>query len=317
MKRFDLNLLRVFDALMRERSVSRAGIRMGLTQSGISHALNRLRALVQDPLFIRVGDRMQPTALADELAQQVGASLSALQTVLTHRQFDPGQTSHQFTIASADLSTIILLPALGAELTRTAPNVSLNVRPIQTTDVIDELKARRLDMAIAPFTSVPSGYASMHLFDDDFVCVMRRRHPLARTKLTIEALRGTAHLEVVLSPTIGTMSPEIVNDRGLKRRVALDHSAQTNGRYQPKIMMTVPNFIAAPAVLATSDMVATLPRRLTNIYCANHNFVVRPLPYKTPVLRVSAVWHPALANQGADIWFRKLLAQVAEQLPRL
>ena len=257
---------------------------------------------------------MQPTALADELAQQVGASLHALQSVLTHRQFDPAQSFHQFTIASADLSTIILLPALGAALTRIAPNVSLNVRPIQMTEVVDELKARRLDLAIAPFTSFPTGYASMHLFDDAFVCVMRRKHPLARTKLTIEALRGTPHLEVVLAPTIGTAGPEIINDHGLKRRVALDHSALTNGRYEPRIMMTVPNFIAAPAVLETSDMVATLPHRLTSIYCSSSKFVVRPLPYKTPALRVFAVWHTALANQAADIWFRQLLSQVAKEL---
>src|SRR5262245_1984408 len=155
---FDLNLLRVFDALIEERSVTRAGERLGLTQSAISHALNRLRFMLHDDLFVRVPDGMRPTPRASEIAPRLRQGLLQLQLALDPSEFVPERTDRRFTIASTEYAGTVLMPAFIARVRALAPNAELRIRP-SNMGVAEALLAGRADLAIGSFRRVPEPFA--------------------------------------------------------------------------------------------------------------------------------------------------------------
>src|SRR5437667_10405944 len=194
----DLNLLRVFDALIEERSVTRAGERLGLSQSAISHALNRLRYVLNDELFVRVPEGMRPTPRASEIAPRLREGLLQLQLALAPAEFDPGRTNRRFTIACTEYAGTVLMPAFIAQVRTRAPSAELRIRP-SNMGVAEALLAGRADLAIGSFRRVPEPFACDTLFRETRVWVLSADHPAAHGELMLEGLAELSHLIISAS----------------------------------------------------------------------------------------------------------------------
>src|SRR6185437_8512622 len=191
----DLNLLRVFEALMEERSATRAGSRLGLTQSAISHALNRLRYVLKDELFVRGSDGMQPTERAAEIAPRLRQGLLQLQLALSPSEFIPEQSDRRFTIACTEYAGAVIIPLLIARLREEAPHASLSILP-SNQGVAETLRCGRADLAIGSFRRFPDWFESETLLHENRVWVISADHPVAGGDLSLERLAELPHLVV-------------------------------------------------------------------------------------------------------------------------
>src|SRR5260221_9382431 len=188
---FDLNLLIVFDAVMQERSVTRAGQRIGLSQPAMSHALGRLRHMLKDELFIRAPDGMVPTPRAEALAQPLRNALSEMQLALEPAAFDPAASDRGFVVVVNNYSAVVLTPALVTAAAAAAPGVRLDLRPRGTLDVVERLDRGDLDLAVGSLENPGERFATETLLEDPYVTVMRRGHSAGPRKPTPKAV---AHL---------------------------------------------------------------------------------------------------------------------------
>lgn len=303
-QRLDLNLLRVFDALMQEGHLTRAAERLHLSQPAVSNALARLRAQVGSPLFVRNARGMTPTAQALALYGPVRAALRLLQDGLApETAFAPEHAEQHFHLAMNDYAQFALLPTLLARVRARAPGLLLQVDP----DTADTLPARlasgTLDLAIdyLHYEAPELRYQALH--QEDLVVIARRGHPaLSRSGRSITMARYEAAQHVTIPPRAGRGSPlEIVlGSAKVRRRVGL----------------LVPGYLAIPGVVAQSDLLGTIPRRLADA-CADSLSLCRvPLPFAMPAVQVSLIWHCQHdANRGLH-WLREQIAgAVAELAP--
>src|SRR5260221_1262473 len=193
---FDLNLLVVFEGLFREGSVTRAGKRLGMSQPALSHALNRLRFLLKDQLFIRTPKGMVPTPRAEQLAIPLRRALAEMEHALEPETFVPAKATRRFPIAVGNYAAIVVGPPLVAAVATAAPSLQLDLRPSGTFDVFDRLDNGELELAIGSFTTIGERFASAPLLEDRFVAVMRRGHSAGRGTLSAEKFVALAHLEI-------------------------------------------------------------------------------------------------------------------------
>src|SRR6267378_860032 len=193
----DLNLLVVFDAIMRDRSVTRAGQRLGLSQPAMSHALTRLRHMLKDELFVRSPNGMVPTPRAEELAAPIRMALDGLQQSLEPVQFDPAKTAATFRIAVDNYAAIVLVAPIAAHVARVAPGVRLDFRPSGTLDVLEQLDRSELHLAMGPSGAQGERFSRRRLLQDQFVVVHRKGHPAAKAReFSTEQLAALPQLEI-------------------------------------------------------------------------------------------------------------------------
>ena len=294
---FDLNLLVVFEAVMQDGSVTRAGKRLGMSQPALSHALNRLRYLVKDQLFIRTPTGMVPTPRAEQLALPLRHALAEMQRALEPETFVATQANRRFSIAINNYAAIVLAAPLVAAVAAAAPLVQLDLRPSGTLDVFDHLDSGELDVAIGTFDAVGERFGSAALLEDRFVAVMRRGHPAFRSKLSPEAFGALAHVAISSSGDDTGFIDRSLATRGTKRRIAL----------------RLPYLSAGP-VLAKSDMVATLSRRVAEALARGAAVQFRELPFTSPMVRTSMLWHRKLDGYPAHRWLRDVIASVSRGL---
>jgi DNA-binding transcriptional LysR family regulator len=285
----DLNLLVALDALLEAENVTRAARRVGLSQSALSSALGRLRHLFGDPLLVRTRGGMAPTALARRLREPVRRALDEVAGMLRPPgPFDP-RTPHRFRVAVTDYVGLVLLPAIAARVLGAGPAIDLEVRTIDDWQLpVDELDRGALDVAISFFRGVPRRLRSEHLFDESFVCAVRRGHPVVRRRLSLKQYTTLPHL--LVSPRAGLFGSvdAALAARGLSRRVAI----------------TVPHFAVAPAVLARTDCVATLPARAARLAARSTPLRLLAPPIAIPGFAIRMVWHPQTDADPAASWFR-------------
>ncbi len=187
LRTIDVNLLVVLDALIEERSVSRASQRLGLSQSATSHALGRLRRLVGDELLVRRGVGMEPTPRALRLAGPLRLALQGMEDALAPERFEPGAADTAFTLAVETYETIVVLPQL-VDLVRTdAPGVSLTIRSGSTEEILAGIDEGRIDLALGLFAGLPNRFMTCRLLRDTHACAMRADHPLATAPLSLDA----------------------------------------------------------------------------------------------------------------------------------
>lgn len=292
----DLNLLVVFDALMAERHVTRAGERIGLSQPAVSAALNRLRHLLRDDLFIRRADQMQPTRRAQELAVPLRQALIQIQTALEPQMFDPAIARRTFKLATNDFAASILLPSLSTKLSLEAPNVDLRLIYADDAWGMKLLEEDVIDLAIAPFESPQPQFERQHLLDPGgFLCVMRKGHPLADKPLTVESFAVTPQLLISRTGDASGFVDEILAEVGLKRRVAF----------------TVPSFLLAPIVLAQTDYIAVLPRQLVEMFQQMTDLIAYEPPFPQRKFPLGMLWHQRLSKDPGHLWLRNTLKEVA------
>jgi DNA-binding transcriptional LysR family regulator len=297
----DLNLLVVFDALMAERNVTRAAARNGLSQPAVSKALNRLRGLFDDPLFVRRDRGMEPTARALELAGPIHGALADISRTLTlPTAFEPATATATVKLATIDLYNTKLLPALVHHLRRHAPGVDLHVRGNDCSQFPEQLAAGEIDIAIAPRGSRSAELRAERLWNDRLVTLVAKNNPL-REPLTIEAYAAAAHLvdagHVQVSPDGrgSSVVDAILAARGLRRRIAL----------------VLPNSAGIPFVVAATDLIATLPSRIVKGLLPMSN--VRMLTPPLPDVAVSPhmFWHRRSHADPLQVWLRSAILAIA------
>jgi DNA-binding transcriptional LysR family regulator len=307
----DLNLLKVFDALMEERSVTRAGDGLGLTQSAVSHALGRLRHALGDPLFVRRPGGVEPTPRALEIGPALRAALGQLQEALTPPGFDPATAERQFTLAAGAYACTVLVPALVERVRQTAPGVRLSIESYGL-DYQASLESGRIDVAIVGLDLHAPRLRFLPLFTETIVWVARPDHPLAHGPLTAEAIAAARRIviagyrdlgvedEAVLTAAISRRSAEGVHDRelGLVRGVGL----------------TVPDGFSAVVVAGRSDMIALAPRRLAAVAADLGRVVVLEPPRPIEPLHIGALFRADRLAQPALAWFARALQDVARRL---
>ena len=315
----DLNLLRVFDALLAERSVTRAGARLHLTQSAISHALNRLRYMLRDDLFVRGADGMQPTARAAEIGPRLSQALHHMELALTPVAFDPKTTDRCFTVGASDYFSAVLLPDLMARLRVEAPHAEIRVRAIDDVDVVDELDAGRMDLLVGSFGRVPERFGHEPLYGDEMVWVLRADHPAAGCPLTLDLIARLPHLSVALTGNVSEAIDGFVTQHGLERRViacnrgGVDKVLAEQGLSR-RNHVTVPHFLAVPHILVTTDLIAMMPRRLARRLMAVYPLALIQPPHDRAAFEVSALWHMRLGARADIDWFRTVVRAAAASL---
>jgi DNA-binding transcriptional LysR family regulator len=294
----DLNLLVVFDAVMRERNVTRAGEHLGLSQPAMSHALTRLRYMLKDDLFIRSPKGMLPTPRAEQLAVPVRAALDGLQHSLEPTQFIPSEATRSFSVAADNYSAIVLVGPLAARVTKLAPGVKLEFRPSGTLDIPDLLDRGELDLAIGPSSDPGERFSRLSLLQDGFVAVLRKGHPAAGAReLSMEQFAALPYLDI----SSVQYETDFV-DRALARR-----------KLTRRVQLRAP-FLSAAQILTTSDMVSVLQQRVADELVRYRPLVIRKLPHASPTLETAMIWPRRLDNQPAHRWLRDMVGATAKGL---
>ena len=294
----DLNLLVAFDALMAERSVTRAGTRIGRTQPAMSAALARLRTLLKDELFVRGPAGLQPTPRALDLAEPLGRALSDIQRTLEFTQtFDPGTSTANFSLALSDHPSLIVLPKLVAHLRKAAPALTLRITSFTARDdAVAILDGGGSDIAIGVPPTVQSGGQILNqpLFEEVFVCIVRKNHPIVRSSLSIETFLGLSHLLVSPQSERFGHVDALLAKRGKRRRLAL----------------TPPQMYAAPAIVARSDMISMLMAGVVTASGRGREVLILPPPFKVPSAKFVMSWHRRSDTHPAQRWLRESFASL-------
>ncbi|HVK72506.1 MAG TPA: LysR family transcriptional regulator [Kofleriaceae bacterium] len=293
----DLNLLLVLAVTLEERSATRAARRLHVTQSAVSNALARLRELLGDPLLVRSGRGLAPTARARELAPTLTAAIAGLQEVVDGgAAFDPAACTREVSLACADGQQLCDLPPIAAAFARTMPRAHLRVVSIDTLIATDGLATGEVDLAIAPHAAYP-GLPSTPLYRDDGVGVLRRDHPYRGRRLTPRAFATIPQvaLQVALGRTglAGAAAEKSFRANGLSRAVAL----------------SVPSFAAAARVVAATDQLVCLPRRVATALAADLPLRIVELPMPSLTVELSLVWHARTQRDPAVAWVRDLVTR--------
>lgn len=296
----DLNLLRVFDALMSEGSLTRAAEVLAMTQPAASHALKRLHDWLGEAMFVRGAGGMRPTPRASALWPQVRTALQELEQALAPRAFDPARDPAQFRLAMADATAALLAPALVAGLADAHALADLRLIPMISRDPRSLLLDAQIDLAIGSFPGIMSVVLADHersplhhlrLHQAPYVCAMRPGHALAEGELTLDRFCAADHLMVSLSGVPQGVVDDLLASMGLRRRVVL----------------TVNQYHTAARVLAASDLLAVLPASPATASGAEVGLVQRPLPLVVAPLTIEMIWLARREAEPAHRWLRQLV----------
>ncbi|MGY4310961.1 LysR family transcriptional regulator [Bradyrhizobium sp. JR3.5] len=317
LNRFDLNLLRVFDAVMEERSVLRASQRMCVSPTAVSHALARMRELLDDELFIRTTAGMQPTARSVVMAPLIRQAWKSLEAAIDPPKFEPGSSTRRFTIAVSDFGAMVMLPYLLTVLRREAPLVNLVIRPDSWIDLAEEIDLGQIDAAIGTFSDVPARFGSSSLFAYDDVLITSSSRELG--KLSLETFAGLSIAVVSLSGEHEGVVDGYVSERGLARRSemfdrAAFERAFSGAKRSPRIAVSLPHFLALPSLLEDGNLTAIVPRPLAKLLVRRHPLSMHELPYKTTLENVSVLWHERNEGDAPQEWLHGVLSRATEPL---
>lgn len=313
----DLNLLRVFDALIEERSVTRAAARLHITPSAVSHALARLRDLFEDQLFVRGPHGMQATPRAAEIGPRLRDGLHQLEMALTPVGFDPQASTRVFTIACSGYICAVLLPELMRRMRTQAPGTKLIVRSFEN-GVVAALEAGQVDLLVGGFGHVPDRFSSELLFHDAPVWLLGRDYLHPKSELSPDRFARLPRLAGMSSGSAALVEGVVV-ENGLERRVSLDEHSGVVGvplgdMDGGPVLASIPYSSVAPLIVKHSDMAALLPRRLANLFVQSFDLDIAEPDTELRQLEIHSLWHREHGAHAAIVWFRGLLGQVAASL---
>jgi DNA-binding transcriptional LysR family regulator len=296
----DLNLLVALDALLAERSVSRAAVRLHLSQPATSALLARLRGLFGDPLLLRSARGMLPTPRALELLGPVKQVLDEIDAIVQPRvAFDPASAAHTFTLSASDYVEYALLPTLVDYLERKAPGVRLAVTPLDLQSVAKQMESGEVDLCITGLQNAPAGMHQRPLYTERMVSVVRRNHPGVGAHLTLEKFCGLEHI--------------LVSVRGSGFSARIDDALAKLGRKR-RARLAVPHFLLVPEIVARSDMISALPERLARGYAKKLRIFEPPLDIEG--FTVGQIWHERNQREPAQLWLREVLLELAQKPPK-
>jgi DNA-binding transcriptional LysR family regulator len=288
----DLNLLKIFEAVYAEGSVSRASVRVGLTQPSVSHGLARLRTLFGDALFVRVRGGVEPTPAAKRIAPALADALHAVQTVLDEvLLFDPARARRVFRVHMSDLGEMVFLPPLMKAIRARAPGVSLETRQIEWDRLPAALDTGTIDLAIGHLPSLMDGFAHRHLFREEYVTMRRSPDTSGAARKTRrdppEYIAVTSH-----PPTLA-----ILRESGLIDRVRL----------------SIPHFMVVPAILAEVDYAVIVPRTVARAFRRYGLNRISPLPVPQRHFDVALYWTRRQTTDPGHRWLRELMIDLLER----
>jgi DNA-binding transcriptional LysR family regulator len=291
----DLNLLVALEALLEERHVSRAALRIGLTQPAMSNALSRLRATFGDELLVRTPRGMEPTALGAELADQVRQVLRHVERVLTSKVvFEPSRCEHRFVLRMSDLLSRLFLPGIARAVLREAPLATLEVVHLSPAQTVEALDTDGCDLAVSMGLTHGGSILRQPLLPDRMICLMRRQHPAAHGRFDLDRLLGLQHLRVSISPIDSRFVDDALSRLGHRRCVSA----------------SVPHWLVVPAVLLTTDLVAVMPERLAEVLAPpEKGFARRDLPLPETSFEWSLYWHRRHNGSSQHKWLRGIVAE--------
>jgi DNA-binding transcriptional LysR family regulator len=302
----DLNLLRVFDAVMSEGSATRAASRLAMTQPAVSQSLRRLRSALGEDLFVRTPHGLTPTPRAEWLWPQVRTALAALRQAIAPGGYDPERDAAQWRIAMADATAALLAPRLVTTIEAGRAQVNLRVLPLTTRDPRRLLMAGETDLAVGFFPQAVSAIVAegadsllrhVRLYDTRYVCVMRRGHPLAEGALTLDQYCSAHHLMVSFSGRAQGLVDQALASAGRRRRTVL----------------TVNQFFTAGRVVARSDLLTVLPETFLESTGYLDELAIRDLPLALPPVHVEMLWHLRHDADPAHAWLREQVTAVARR----
>ena len=288
----DLNLLRVFDAVLHEKGVTPAAARLGLTQPAVSNALARLRKLLGDALFVRTPRGVDATPFARELAEPVRQALALLESALAHGPgFDPATATRAFRFYMSDLGQIEFLPPLVERVQREAPGVRLEAVSLEVEDIAGALAAGGLDLAVGFLPGLGAPVRRQALFKDPYLCLMRADH----------------EIKTLNKRTFLAASHALVSYRGGHRVIeeALERAGIT-----PRIALRVPHFTVVPMVLERTDLILTLPARVARVFERRGKLKALPPPVPIPQAEVALHWHERFEADPGNRWLREVMVDL-------
>jgi DNA-binding transcriptional LysR family regulator len=297
MKSQELTLLQVFDAIMTEGSVTRAGQRLAMSQPAVSNAIARMRDIWKDPVFVKKGRQIEPTAFAQSLWAQVRDPMQQLSSALESRGFDPAQSHRQFRIAIADLSVDLYWLPFSCQVAALAPDVDLYAVPYTRMGVIEQLREARIDIGLGPLSQHDRSLRSIPLYQNTYKLVMRKDHPLAGKAITMDDFLAAKHLLVSQSG-----DPRGNVDQALQRL-----------EKRRRVAMTVNHFSAVPKLLLNSDLIAVVPQMVAGGPQFSSDLWITEPPLDIEASPVYLVWHTRLDRDLRLIWLRNLLEKVVQE----
>jgi len=293
MSTLDLNLLKLFEALVRERSVTQAGLRLGLSQPAASRALARLRTMLGDRLLVRGKLGLELTPRGEALAGPVAKLLDDARGIISPAVFDPASATGRITIAAHDHLSLMVLAGLMARFERHAPALSLHIAQ-PAGDNVRLIEQGGADLALGIFKALPGSFHSRGLYADSLVCVARSDHPGLADGLSLKRYVSLRHIAVTISGVGESAVDVALAAQGLTRHVAL----------------RVPHFLAAAMLVADSDMILTLPSRLARLLAQTLPLALLDLPLQVAPLSPAMIWHERFHRDPAHAWVRQQLVDV-------
>ncbi|WP_414447993.1 LysR family transcriptional regulator [Burkholderia sp. 22PA0099] len=302
LRRLDLNLLLVFDALVRHRSVTLAADELAMSASAVSHALARLRDALADELFVRIGNEMRPTAAAERIMRPVGDALDLLHAGLAPaRRFDPASSERTFTFAATDYTAFAMLPAFIARMQEVAPSLRFRIVASRGRESAEELASGRIDFALGyeeEALALPAGVESVDGFSDDYVVIASRQHPTIRRKLSMAQYLAAQHVVVTPWDDSRGAIDRVLNRLGVVRHVAVQ----------------LPAVLVAPFIVARSNLLMTVPRHAALILRDAAPVTIYPAPFDVPRYTLKLYQHTRHAGTPAHVWVRDQLLRSAHAI---
>lgn len=294
-QRSDLNLLASFQALIDERSITRAARRMCLSQSAMSRVFDRLQHLFKDELLVRTGSGYEATRRALHAYAELERLLPTLEELLRGTEFNPAEATDSFRIAATDHAVIVLIPLIMEAMTQAAPEVQVEVSP-WSDEVFHKLNSNALDLALW-VNHAPQPLRAEPLFQDDFVCLLRAGHPASYRPLTLPRYLDQKHLAISAAG----------RQQGLIERTLVQIGRSRN------VQLNIPYYGAVGSIVERTDMVATVSKRLAKRIVVRSKTVIVPAPKEFQRFTYIQVWHPRHDSDPAHKWFREVVRKAALQ----
>ncbi|HEY6256633.1 MAG TPA: LysR family transcriptional regulator [Xanthobacteraceae bacterium] len=298
---FDLNLLKVLDALIAERNVTRAGRQLRRSQPAVSNSLHRLRDALSDELFVRGPNGMTLTARAEALREPLREVMALVdRCIFQEASFDPALASGVYRISMPDRLTLAIVPPLLKRLAKMAPAMELHLMTADRRQAVDLMEQDRIDLALGWFDEKPRNVHSALLGDEDLYCVFRRSHPLAksRAKFSISAVLSYPHLIVSATGGRSAIFDELLEPYNLKRRA----------------QVSVSNYTAVPHLLKHSDMIGVFTRLASIVFERSFGLARRRVPFEVGKIATTMIWHPRSDRDGKQAWLRQQIKEVYDSL---
>ncbi|MDO9268987.1 MAG: LysR family transcriptional regulator [Methylobacter sp.] len=301
LRTFDLNLLVAFDVLMRELNVTRAAEHMFITQSAMSHILQRLRQQLDDPLLVKTPTGMKPTERALALIEPVRALLNEMeQLIQPPLQFEAETSQRRFVLAATDYMELLLIPELSALIDQIAPGIDIHIKRTESSFPAAPLENGSLDVVLG-FESVlnpPAHLHCEHLFSDRMACVVRQDHPFITKAPSLEEYVAAPHMLISRTGSNVGLVDQKLAELGLERRIKL----------------IVPHFLSAPLIVAETDMILSLPYRIAEQFKKFAALEIFPVPIDLPCYELVMIWHPLYDKDPAHLWLREKIIAISRNM---